>query len=176
MECERAKEHYKRAYASLLKLYPWTYRERFGKCMEQTFSDILRDQRDVNRLLPLVLWIYAETTLGIMKEIIRFIYMQPLSKSIMRVARATACILLVPLLLQLTIGTGVDGTGFNWEVGDFVVMGALVFVAGLIIETVRTIRKPQIRMLALGGVVLLFVLIWAHLAVGIVDSWPLAGS
>lgn len=99
-----------------------------------------------------------------------------MTKSITRVVIGTGLILLIPLALQLTIGTGVDGQGFNWKLGDFVVIGVLLFVAGLAIEAVMKIKKPVHRVIAVASIVLLLLVIWVHLAVGIVDSWPFAGS
>lgn len=98
-------------------------------------------------------------------------------KNIVRIAIIVGLILLVPLTLQLTIGTGIDGQGWNWRFGDFVVMGALLFVTGLGIDfAVRKTTKPMHKIIAVVALVLLFLLIWVHLAVGIVDSLPFAGS
>lgn len=47
------------------------------------------------------------------------------------IAVTTALLLLVPLAIQLTVGSGVDGVGFNWTPLDFVVMGALIFVQAI---------------------------------------------
>ena len=82
-------------------------------------------------------------------------------------ALATGILLLVPLALQLTIGTGVDGQGFNWRPSDFAVMGALIFVTGsvFVLAARKLARKYW---LALGIVVALaFLYVWAELAVGI---------
>lgn len=99
------------------------------------------------------------------------------TKNIIWVAVGTALILLIPLALQLTIGTGVDGQGFNWKLGDFVVIGVLLFGAGLAIDfAVRKITKPVHRMVAVAVIVLVLLAIWGHLAVGIVDTWLFAGS
>jgi hypothetical protein len=100
-----------------------------------------------------------------------------MQKSIMRAAVGTGLVLLIPLILQLTIGTGVDGQGFNWKPGDFIVMGALIFITGLVIDfAMRKFANPTNRAVAIVATVIVFLLIWVHLAVGIVDTWPLAGS
>jgi hypothetical protein len=100
-----------------------------------------------------------------------------MTKSIARAAIGTGLILLIPLTLQLTIGTGIDGQGWNWKLGDFVVIGALLFAAGLAIDfAVRKLTKPTYRVIAVTSIVLLLLVTWIHLAVGIVDSWPFAGS
>ncbi len=91
-----------------------------------------------------------------------------LTQSIAGITLVTGLILLIPLALQLTIGTGVDGQGFNWKPGDFVVMGALLFATGLGINFVtRRVTSPVYRVIAVVTIVLAFLLIWADLAVGI---------
>lgn len=98
-------------------------------------------------------------------------------KIIIRPAIVTGLILLIPFVLQLTIGTGVDGRGFNWTVSDFIVMGILLFGSGVVIEfAAKKITDPAHRVVAIAVVLATFLLIWAHLAVGIVNSWPFAGS
>lgn len=77
----------------------------------------------------------------------------------------TGLILSIPLILQ-----------FPWTISDFVVMGALIFGMGSIfIFTARRVNKKN-RLIVSLVVLTIFLLIWAHLAVGIVDSWPFAGS
>jgi len=99
------------------------------------------------------------------------------NESIIRVAIGTGLILLIPLILQLTIGTGVDGQGFNWKLSDFVTMGILLLVAGTVIDfVVRKLPRPIYKVIAVISIILLLLVVWVHLAVGIVDSWPLAGS
>lgn len=96
---------------------------------------------------------------------------QNLIKSIAGIALVTGLILLIPLALQLTIGTGVDGQGFNWKPGDFVVMGALLFGTGLAYKLVTRWSGDLIYRIAVGFALFtgLF-LIWTNLAVGIIGS------
>lgn len=97
-------------------------------------------------------------------------------KNIIRIAVGTGLLLLIPLVLQLTIGTGVDGQGFNWELGDFVIMGVLIFSTGLAIDfAVRKINKRSHRIFSVIAIVLILLLTWAELAVGIFGT-PFAGS
>ncbi|MEX0931158.1 MAG: hypothetical protein WDZ88_00240 [Candidatus Paceibacterota bacterium] len=95
-------------------------------------------------------------------------------KSIVRISLITGLLLLIPLILQLTIGTGVDGQGFNWKLGDFLIIGALIFITGLALEATRKL-KPKHRIIAIIVVILLFLLTWTELAVGILGT-PFAGS
>ena len=79
-------------------------------------------------------------------------------------------LLLVPLIaMQFT-------KEVNWDAFDFIVMGFLLTVFGLLIELVlRLVKTTLQRVLFCGGVLIIFFLIWAELAVGIFGS-PLAGS
>ena len=93
-----------------------------------------------------------------------------MTKSITRAALGAGLILLIPLALQLTIGTGVDGQGWNWKLSDFIVIGALLFVAGLGIDIARR-RMGKYRVLGIMAVVLGFLWLYAELAVGVFTNW-----
>lgn len=87
-----------------------------------------------------------------------------------------AVVMLTFLTLQLTIGSGVDGQGFNWKPFDFFVAGILLLGTGLSIELVlRRVKSFKKRMLICGIVLFGLLLLWAELAVGIFGS-PIAGS
>jgi len=66
--------------------------------------------------------------------------------------------------------------GVNWTLGDFIVMGILLFGMGSIfVLAARRVAKKH--RFAVGLIVIAaLLLVWTHLAVGIVDSWPLAGK
>lgn len=83
---------------------------------------------------------------------------------------ATALILSIPLVaMQFT-------REVDWKLGDFTVMGILLFGAGSLFIVIARATPRKYRAL-IGIAVLAAVLItWIHLAVGIVDTWPLAGS
>lgn len=86
-------------------------------------------------------------------------------------------LLSIPLLLQLTIGTGIDGNGFNWKLDDFVVFGILIFSAGLAAELVlRKVRNQKNRWLICVGILVLTLLVLADLAVGIFNIPGFSGS
>ncbi|MFQ5761323.1 MAG: hypothetical protein ACE5HM_10160, partial [Acidiferrobacterales bacterium] len=70
--------------------------------MEQTFNDLLRERaEEENRLFGFVLWMFVETFVGTVRENITVMVTQ--NKSIIRIAIATAFILLLPLLaMQFT--------------------------------------------------------------------------
>ncbi|HEY0964951.1 MAG TPA: hypothetical protein VGE13_00545 [Candidatus Saccharimonadales bacterium] len=90
--------------------------------------------------------------------------------SIIRITAITILVLLVPLIaMQFT-------DEVDWSVNDFVVMGALLLVAGMGIElSLKKVAKPLYKVLTCLVIVVVFVMIWAELAVGIFNT-PLAGS
>ncbi len=64
----------------------------------------------------------------------------------------------------------------NWSLSDFIVMGFLLILLGLGIHLVSTRTKNlKFRILYILIVCLVFLLIWAELAVGIFGT-PFAGS
>lgn len=91
-------------------------------------------------------------------------------KNILRILGITLLILLIPFVLQLTIGTGVDGQGFNWKPGDFVVMGALIFIVGMLIDLAWR-KMGKYRAWGVILAILLFLWLWAELAVGVFTTW-----
>ncbi|MES2810854.1 MAG: hypothetical protein V4670_00155 [Bacteroidota bacterium] len=64
----------------------------------------------------------------------------------------------------------------NWSASDFLIMGALLLGVVLIIEFIlQKITNTTSRIGIVAVVLVLFLLIWAELAVGIFNS-PIAGS
>ena len=64
----------------------------------------------------------------------------------------------------------------NWSVMDFLIMGILLLAAGVIVEYVlRKVRNKDTRILLIICTLLVFLLVWAELAVGIFGT-PFAGS
>jgi hypothetical protein len=88
-----------------------------------------------------------------------------LTKSITRVALATGLILLIPLVaMQFT-------REVNWTGSDFVIMGVLVFGAGLAFVLIARKWDNATYRLAVGVAVAAgLLLVWANLAVGLVGS------
>ena len=97
------------------------------------------------------------------------------SKSITRVAAVTALILLLPYLaMQFNWqmpdpGSSTPG-GVNWSLSDFIIMGTLIFITGLMIELAAK-KMGKYRTVSIAAVVLLFLWLWAELAVGVFTNW-----
>jgi hypothetical protein len=69
MASEPSIRRYRIWYARLLRLYPQTYRERFGASMEQTFNDLCRERiKAESGLFGFALWTFCETAAAIIRE------------------------------------------------------------------------------------------------------------
>lgn len=81
-----------------------------------------------------------------------------------------AIILSIPLIaMQFT-------DEVNWDVFDFIVMGALLLCTGLTCELVlRMVKNTTHRLIICGIILIMLFLVWAELAVGIFGT-PFAGS
>ncbi len=85
--------------------------------------------------------------------------------SFARVAVVVGLILLIPLFGNIYVD------GWNWDPLDFVVMGVLLFAAGLAIDfAARKVVDPTRRTLVIIGIVLAFLALWAELAVGALEQ------
>jgi hypothetical protein len=88
-----------------------------------------------------------------------------LTKSIARLALATAFLLLIPLVAMQF------DTGVNWSASDFVVAGGLLFGAGsLFIAIARKANSTAYRLAVGVAVAAGLLLVWANMAVGLVGS------
>ena len=157
---------YRNLYAKLLRLYPKPYRERFGEGMEQTFNDLCRERGKAGKgLFGFVLWVFAETSAGIIRENITFVLMQNITRRLIVWAVVVALILLIPLVaMQFT-------SEVNWTLSDFVFAGVLLFGTGLTYELVAR-KAGGIAYRAAVGVALAaaFLLVWINGAVGIIGN------
>lgn len=64
----------------------------------------------------------------------------------------------------------------NWTTADFLIMGILLTVTGVVCEIVmRKAKTTRSRIIVCGIILLAFFLIWAELAVGVFNT-PFAGS
>jgi hypothetical protein len=116
---------YRTGYATLLRLYPRPFRERFGEGMAQTFHDLCREHSDAGRrLCGLALWIFFETSVGIIRE--NTAHMSQLGKTMLRVALGALAALMVPLVASQVV------EGWNWPARAFVFVYVLFFATGMV--------------------------------------------
>lgn len=158
-------KRYRKWYAKLLRFYPKPYRERFGEGMEQTFTDLCRERIESGKgVFAFALWMFVETSTGIMRE--NLTTMNGQHKNIIRIALATAFILLLPLAaMQFT-------DEVDWNLADFVVGGVLLFGTGLAYELVsRKMGNNIAYRIGIGvAVAAALILVWVNLAVGLIGS------
>jgi hypothetical protein len=65
---------------------------------------------------------------------------------------------------------------FNWSFFDFFIMGILILSLSFGIKQVfKKTKNIKYRILIIGTIVIVFLLVWAELAVGIFDT-PFAGN
>ncbi len=88
-------------------------------------------------------------------------------------ALATCVVLLIPLVLTLLniLNGGVEGRGWYWRPGDFIVMGTLLFGTGsmFVLTARRTSKKYRV---AIGiAFAVAFLWLWVELAVGLFTNW-----
>lgn len=82
-----------------------------------------------------------------------------------------AIVLSLPALAMALGAEGVD-----WSASDFVIMGILLALVGLGIEAMmRFVRGWRERRIAIAGILVVFLLVWAELAVGLIGT-PFAGN
>lgn len=83
-------------------------------------------------------------------------------QSLIRVAVVVGLLLLIPVFGNHFI------TGWVWTLGDFIIMGALLFLTGLAIDYARrAIINPGYRALTIAAILALLFLIWVNLATGV---------
>jgi hypothetical protein len=155
---------YRRWYRKLLRFYSRPYRERFAEGMEQTFNDLCRERAEAgDGLVGFVLWVFVETSAGIIRENGRFIIMQ---KDIIHIALVTGLILLIPLFGNLFMG-------WNWPTFAFPFWGALLFGGGLTYELIAR-KGGTIAYRAAVGIACAtgFVLVFINAAAGIIGDAP----
>lgn len=90
--------------------------------------------------------------------------------------RFVSILFAVPLLLLIPLIAMQFSSEVNWELIDFIVMGGLLLSVGVICElTLRKVKSKKYRVLLIVAIALIFLLVWAELAVGIFGT-PFAGS
>jgi len=79
-----------------------------------------------------------------------------------RILYIVGLLLLIPLIaMQLT-------NEVNWSFFDFIIMGALLTITGLLIGIIfKKVKNSNNRLILIVAIVMIFFLIWAELAVGL---------
>jgi hypothetical protein len=133
-------------YGKLLRLYPATYRNRFGEGMQQTFNDLCRERvKEGKRLFSFAAWMFVETAAGILREHathnIRII-MKPNSTQFLKMVKYSAMtlgalmVIGIVTLMMLARGTGEDIAGI-------IAMGLLVTMVSGIVATVAAVLQKR---------------------------------
>ena len=82
----------------------------------------------------------------------------------------------IPSLLLIPFIAMQFSNEINWNTFDFMTMGVLLLAVGLLFEFIlRKVKSIKGRLILNGAVLLVFLLIWAELAVGIFGT-PFAGN
>lgn len=93
-----------------------------------------------------------------------------MNKRLIIILCSAAALLTIPLIaMQFT-------DQVNWTASDFVIMGILLFGTGIVCElALRMLSHSRYKYVICGIVLLVFLLVWAELAVGVFGT-PFAGS
>ncbi len=83
------------------------------------------------------------------------------NKRLLYILAAVPLLLLIPLVaMQFTAEV-------NWDAFDFIVMGILLLLTGLTCElALRTLKERTHQQIAVGIILLIFLLVWGELATG----------
>ena len=87
-----------------------------------------------------------------------------------RILPIVGLLLLIPLIaMQLT-------NEVNWSFFDFIIMGGMLIITGLLIGIIlKKVNNSKNRLILIVTIVMIFFLIWAELAVGLFGT-PFAGD
>ena len=164
MATDRITWAYRRLYAVLLHLYPAQFRRRFAEGMEQTFHDLCRERRSEGHgLFLFALGVFAETSHAIFLE--RMALLMPSRTYVTRLLLVVAFVLSIPAVAMLFTGE------VQWTAFDFVLMGALIFGAGMAYGVIsRLAPEAPYRYGTAIAIATGFLLIWINGAVGIIGS------
>ena len=125
----RTAQRYRKLYARMLRLYPRSFRDRFGEGMEQTFHDLCRERLAEGRPVhAFALGLFVEAIAGIFKE--RIALMLPSRKNVIRLLAITLALLAVPFVAMRFSGE------VNWSAFDFMFAGVMIFGTGMAFLTI----------------------------------------
>ncbi|MFG6686018.1 hypothetical protein ACGK9U_05500 [Mariniflexile sp. HNIBRBA6329] len=94
----------------------------------------------------------------------------------MKIKRLHIILMIIGVLLLIPFIAMQFTNEVDWDTTDFLTMGSLLLGTGLLCEFVlRKVTKFKHRVTLILFIILVFILIWAEIAVGIFGT-PLAGS
>lgn len=92
-------------------------------------------------------------------------------RAVLVVALVTCALLMIPFVAMQV------GDEVNWSVGDFIIMGLLLFSIGFsYVFITRKATTLAFKMGVIGGLGTTFLMIWANLGVGLIGSGPNAAN
>ena len=114
-------------YRKLLTLYPRQFRERLGESMEQTFHDLCKERQKKSGWFSFVLWMFVETTVGIVREYVLLITQGVMMTNILPNARSAGLVSSILLAVALVVAPAIylfgnlrDAMGpFSYALADF---------------------------------------------------------
>lgn len=141
MAYEHETARYRHWYAKLLRFYPRPYRERFGEGMEQTFNDLCRErERAGDGLFGFVLWVFVETSAGIIRE--NALSMKYLNQYIIVIL--VSLLAVVPFFILEWYTTSGYPMGVPWAVFTVLLVAAILFIS-LLLSVLKDIRENTVR-------------------------------
>lgn len=160
---------YRNWYSRLLRFHSPQHYARYGEGMEQTFADLLRERAAGERsVFGFALWMFVETSAGIIRENLTLFPMT--TNRTLRFIIGALCLLFIPFFAMMF-----QVQGWDWHLFDYLVVGALLVGFGASLAYATSGGSARRRIIGI-GLVLFFVAAYVHIAVGIVDWLPLAGS
>jgi len=131
MSYEHSIRRFRNWYVKLLRFYSKPYYERFSEEMEQTFNDLLRERaEEERRLFGCALWMFVETSEGIIRENMKGIIMQTITRRPSAYRAAVGIAVAAALLLvwfNAAVGTEDDNSAGLMYLGVLVVgIGAII--------------------------------------------------
>ena len=173
-------------YKKLLSLYPQGFREGLGESMQQTFNDLYQEKKTEDRVFSFMVWTFAETAAGIVKEHVLLVAEGVLMKTMLAnpisatVISFIFCVLPFMILEWMTRSDAPrsDASPILWIV---MWIPSAVFIA-ILMPTVRSLRRGGNRVLANPvslllrvGILVFLVWMWGTL---VIDQMPcfLGGS
>ncbi len=192
------KDKIRNFYKKLLAFYPQTFRKQFGESMEQAFDDLCSEHlRQAKQLsFGFVLWIFTETSAGIVKENLTEIKRGKIMENIIsnnKSSAITGFLLAMPLAILLlieifdiaplsgfykTLTTEADSQRLS-ALGRIFTIGALLLLPlGFIVSLVPVVRNVRagnglttnpINLLIAAA---LFIFIATLVIINVIDQYP----